>query len=98
MCQGCWTDYGRPAIDNERVRRAVAAVDALYEWHGAGGGMHIVTDDWNVEDDSVAFCRERIQRDGDERERQCLEAVALLTVDERASALAMKWGMVKRWA
>ena len=90
MCTACWTDLGSPLIENEGVLRAAAAVDALYEEHAAGGGMHIVTDDWNLEDEHVSFCRQWIAgHAGDVVERECLDAFAALSIHERASALAL---------
>lgn len=35
---------------------AIRLVEALYEGHPAGGLMHIVTDDGNLEDCSVKWC------------------------------------------
>lgn len=56
MCQSCWSKMGMPRIDNARVRRAAALVARLYEEQPVGGRWHIVTDDWNLEDDHVAWC------------------------------------------
>ena len=101
MCYGCWEEAGKPKIDNERVQRAIASVKALYEVHGAGGCMHIVTDDWNCEDGNVAWCREWMasgdvqklwQRDPDALEMECLAAFEALSEDERYSALAIESG------
>lgn len=101
MCCGCWEEAGSPTIINERVIKAVDTVKALYEVHGAGGGMHIVTDDWNCEDDNVKWCREYImygelekyfKRPPDKVEIDCLEAFEALTEDERYSALGLERG------
>jgi hypothetical protein len=41
------------------VRDVSALVKHFYEkpGNGAGGSLHIVLDDGNIEDDSIAFCR-----------------------------------------
>lgn len=36
-----------------------------YEWHGAGGWLHIVLDDCNLEDSSVDYCINRADSEGD---------------------------------
>ena len=94
MCHGCYEEYGAPTLDTPAIRRAAAAVERLYETHGAGGFMHIVTDDWNLEDEHVAFCGsvrcvEILGREMDECERECFNALEPLSIKERASALAM---------
>lgn len=92
MCDGCYREYGSPKIDNQLVRDASEAVKELYYCHGAGGGMHIVTDDWNLEDDSIDFCgkfmRDYHHRGPDACEIRVYELFKMLTIEERASALA----------
>ncbi len=101
MCYGCWEEAGKPQIVNPMVLHAVATVEALYEVHCAGGGMHIVTDDWNCEDSDVKFCREWMggpdyEKTWHERPTQaewdCLVAFEALSEDERYSALAIHDG------
>ena len=66
MCYGCWCEADNPVIDTPAVRAAAEAVQALYEHPdcGAGGNLHIVTDDWNCEDESLAFCLKQIENKG----------------------------------
>lgn len=93
MCYECWEGAGRPVIDTPHVRAAVSATNALYDAHLSGGGMHIVTDDWNCDDESVAFCGRWIdENNGDDLERACHAAFSLLTESERYSALAIANG------
>ena len=87
MCYSCWAAEGEPRIINDRVLAAVAAVERLYDVHPVGGGMHIVTDDWNCEDHNVKWCRDNSARD--EVELACLTAFEALTEKERYSALAL---------
>jgi hypothetical protein len=60
MCYECWEEEGKPQIDTPAVREAAAAVGAVYELNGVGGNLHIVLDDWNLEDGSVEFCDRQI--------------------------------------
>lgn len=98
MCRGCWEEYERPEIDTPAVREASRAIAEVYEFAETGGDLHIVLDDWNLEDHSLAFCREAIEEDSDftfrerEVERRCLSLLRALTEDERASALALYEG------
>lgn len=93
MCEGCWHEEGAPRINNERVRLAAAAITALYVDHLAGGGLHIVTDDWNLEDSSVEFCERHMAEHGaDAAERAALATLKPLSQAERASALALERG------
>ena len=56
MCTSCWEELGRPRLDTPKVREAAALIATLYQHQGVGGHFHIVTDDWNVDDENVAFC------------------------------------------
>ena len=56
MCSGCWEDMGSPVSHGARVRKTAALIDRLYETHAAGGPLHIVTDDWNLEAGFVRWC------------------------------------------
>ena len=53
----------RPKVPD--VRAAVEAYYALRPENICGGSLHIVTDDGNVEDSSVEFCREYAREHGD---------------------------------
>lgn len=66
MCDGCWEEDGCPQIDTLAVREAAVAVAAVYaqEYGACGGNLHVVLDDWNVEDESLAFCRQQIASGG----------------------------------
>lgn len=60
MCYGCYEEDGYPWEHTPIVDDAVRAVRDLYERHAAGGAMHIVTDDDNVEDHDVEWCLENL--------------------------------------
>lgn len=93
MCHGCWEEAGKPQIVNDKTLQAADAVEALYMWHPSGGGMHIVTDDWNCEDQDVEWCKRHMAEEGcDQYERDCLDAFLACTEEERYSALAIESG------
>lgn len=95
MCMGCWEKYGSPRIDNEITREASRAIEKVHDY-GADGHMHIVIDDWNIDDGSLEFCAGDIaedywktSQDQLHAESYCLGLLKNMSVDERASALAM---------
>ena len=92
MCIACWRGAGEPRIVNPAVRKAAQAIAALYERHAAGGQMHIVTDDWNADDDNLDFCFKHRPGSMDSLELACYEAMRQLSVEERYSALALEGG------
>jgi hypothetical protein len=98
MCEGRYEEYGRPSIVNAKTLAAAALVCKVYEFSCGGGNLHIVLDDWNLEDDNIEFCSRQIANGGYEGrdsaeelavERECCDAFAAMTMDERASALAL---------
>jgi hypothetical protein len=95
MCEECWEKWGSPQIDNPQVRHAVAMIADLYREHLVGGHLHIVVDDWNLEDGYLAFCaQDAHDRSGgyDPEEQACADALTACTEVERASALALGEG------
>lgn len=64
MCYGCWEEYGKPVIDTPAVREAANSVAEVYAYACTGGNLHIVLDDWNLEDGSLQFCDGCIKRGG----------------------------------
>ena len=109
MCENCWDKYGHHVIDTPVVRDAAAAIASLYEVARSGGRLHIVVDDWNLDDDNLDFCEDLIKNEPDrddsdfggeepdqrDRERACLGALRRLTEAERGAALALADGF---WA
>ena len=79
-------------MDTPEIRQAVVLIKALYREHAAGGWLHIVVDDWNVEQCNLDYCATVIDTDV---ERRCHAALNALTETERASALALDRGF---WA
>lgn len=97
MCRGCYEEAGQPAIVNDKTKAAAVLVSKIYEYSRVGSNMHIVTDDWNLEDDSIDFCLNAIRTapfheitpEQKEIEEACAVAFKSMTMDERASTLAI---------
>lgn len=64
MCYGCWEEAGKPVIDTPAVRAAAQAAAEVYEHACTGGNLHIVLDDWNIEDSNLEFCSQCIDGAG----------------------------------
>lgn len=91
MCQQCWNEYGSPRIDTPAVRKAAELIARVYEFNAVGGGLHVVVDDFNIEDGDL---KERYSWDEETPEQvavenECLAALRALSLEERASALAL---------
>lgn len=102
MCYGCYEEYGSPKIVNDATKHAANLIGAIYEFNCVGGNAHIVLDDFNIEDSNIDWClnealntnvhgHSEIQL---QSERECLTALKGLTVEERASALAIHNGWI----
>ena len=91
MCRSCWDEAGQPAIDTPEVRRAVRLIEDVFHESGVGGKLHIVIDDWNVEQEHLDFCAGRVVT---EAERRCHGALNELSEAERMSALALHGGFL----
>jgi hypothetical protein len=104
MCIQCYEEHGSPAIINERTIEAARLVGLLYDVNSVGGCAHIVIDDWNLEDGSIDSSLEWCDRpdqygwtmdpESVTRSRAVLLAFKALTIEERASALALFDGFV----
>lgn len=104
MCYGCYEEAGKPAISNEKTKKAAELARKIYENDscGAGGYAHVVTDDWNLDDENVDFSikaakDKEYERIPEKARQDCLtflEFFKELTMDERASAMAMVDGFI----
>ena len=90
MCGGCWDRHGRPQIQSPEVRAAAEAVSAVYDESCVGGNLHIVIDDWNIEDDHIDWCENDAEMTAAEQE--CARLFRQLSEAERRSALALHEG------
>lgn len=102
MCKGCYIEMASPSIVNERTQDAAKLIARVYEFSCVGGNAHIVLDDWNLEDHHVDWClsdalTQNVHEAGADQlsaERACLVAMRALSMDERASALAIYEGFL----
>lgn len=95
MCVGCWKKYGQPGIINEKTLRAAELVEQVYERAVTGGNLHVQLDDWNLEDeffDGFKVYHDDLGSEQIDIERRCFEAFKAMTLEERASALALHDG------
>lgn len=92
MCEGCWEEYGRSKILNENVLCATELIKNVYEFDCVGGNLHVQLDDWNIEDcffEKFEPFDEDVTPEQLESELRCFNAMKLLSLKERASALAI---------
>ena len=104
MCWACWETYGKPIVLNERTRAAFAQLQQLEEIPAEYDGLHIVVDDWNIEDVHIVSSLEKdVKHSPNGRanspERQAaeqtfLETFLTLTIDERCTVLALDEGLI----
>lgn len=107
MCESCWEEYGKPDIVNEKTEAAAVLVQQVYDaiGGGMGGSLHIVLDDWNLEDDSINWCLTQFDECKvsfedktfnvglTDLEQACAAAFLGMSMEERASTLAKFDGM-----
>lgn len=100
MCITCWEENGKHAILNEETKITAKLIGAVYDWDSVGGNAHIVVDDMNLEDGNIDFCIDAARNDKESpigkimAELLCLNALRLLTVPERYSAMAIHNGYI----
>lgn len=93
MCESCYSGYGKPEVRNESVSLAVTLLRRLDELEPVGGVAHIVADDWNLEDEHIAWCLQQgpdgYDPDGYAAGMAFLAAMQAMSLDERATVLAL---------
>ncbi len=95
MCYGCWQEYGSPQIINPQVVMACGLARKVEDLTCNGGNLHIQLEDWNIEDehwDKYEIYDEHTTGQQRTAEEACFEAFKNLTLEERASALALREG------
>lgn len=86
MCYGCYEEYGKPEELTERTLPVIRLIEEVYANSAVGGNCHVVLDDWNLEDD---YLYNIMNQEIEPLERQCMEAMIAMSMDERATALAI---------
>lgn len=56
MCIECWHEAGSPTERTPDTARLTELIGKLYKIHAAGGPLHVVLDDWNVDVDHIEPC------------------------------------------
>lgn len=91
-------------ILNDQVILASRLIEKVYKGPGggAGGSLHNVIDDWNLEDDSIEWCMKKrtlgamrpvpIEMIPTDIELECARTLLSMPIQERASALALSEG------
>lgn len=66
MCDDCVSEYGGLAPYTSKMEGLSILIREFYKWPGCetGGPLHVATDDYNLEDSSLAFCRKSLESDG----------------------------------
>lgn len=75
MCLGCWESEGRPFAITDAVREWAPKFEAANPF----GALHIVVDDWNLDDGNLEVCR----ADADPSEIELIDALQRMTWEER---------------
>lgn len=77
MCLGCWDEAGRPF----KVTDAVTKWVPEFRETDGFGPLHIVVEDWNLDDYCIGFCKK--QADASPEEIALLDALTAMTEEER---------------
>lgn len=96
MCINCWKAYGSHKIKNSKVEHLISAIENVLGYNLAGGNLHIVIDDWNIEDEYIQWCADNAipQEENHEQriaEEECAQLFLSCTLPERSSALYFAW-------
>ena len=100
MCWDCFKQYADAPVVNERVVAAYRLILAGKDGDDPTALYHILVDDMNVDDcyfDGTFNGDDGIRRSYDEAPaavRAVFDALAALTEEERATAVAMEWGYI----
>jgi len=91
VCEGCWREYGSPREINARVLEASRLAEKCDEY----GPLHILIDDWNLENDHFPFLRAEAEKVGAKDDLALLDMLAPMSEDERATVLAIREGFIR---
>lgn len=96
MCRHCYESFGSPVVINEKVIEAARLIRAVYEIDEVGGNLHIQLDDWNIEDRNWDVYTPWLDVNSHQEaiESKCFEAMRVLSVEERATALAIDYRFI----
>ncbi len=91
MCQACYyQDYGSPLPD-ATAYALVEYMDRFDEDDLSFGALHLVIEDFNIEDDHIKSCLSEAKP----HEIEIANRMLSMTLQQRAAALAVHWGVVE---
>lgn len=95
MCGGCWDKYGRPTTLPSGWQKTVQLIEMLYDEPdcGVGGPLHVVLDDWNLEDEHLEPYEGDYAPRAMELAQRISRRLRAMTLSERAAVLAAADGM-----
>mgnify|MGYP005993114239 CR=1 FL=1 len=94
MCCQCWREEGAHTTLPSNYDEFARLYAEVYEANSVGGKLHIILDDFNIEDEQVAFCEEVPGKT--EAETACLVELRRMTQAERCASLGLLDGCWKR--
>lgn len=101
MCQGCYKSYGSPNVRSRKTAQVVRLINKLNNAGQLKGPAFDVVAEWCLDDEAVAEgiqdCLRQDPEDPEDAEEVGRAFVLLtqllgMTVDERATAMAIYWG------
>jgi len=99
MCEKCWSEYGSPATWNANTKRAFDLVRIIYETEPTGAPLHVVLDDWNLEDGHIAIYEEAltgpdaVSAHAAQAAKELVPLFLAMPIEERAATLAYHRGL-----
>lgn len=100
MCEKCWSEYGSPATWNANIKRALDLVRIIYETECTGAPLHVVLDDWNLEDGHIVIYEESlsgpdaVSAHAAQAAKELVPLFLAMPVEERAATLAYHGGFI----
>jgi hypothetical protein len=97
MCVTCYDTFRAenpndfPLPTTKQMREIVNLIDEFYEDWFTGGALHIVLDDWNLEDEDITWCLQNSDPDlQDDRVKLITGKLLQLTLAERYEVLRLR--------
>jgi DNA repair photolyase len=81
MCDRCNPRICRGVPITPAIEEAAERIRALYALHSAGGRAHIVTDDFNVDDEHVEWCLRDLAENGAREDDQAMVRLSRATLE-----------------
>jgi hypothetical protein len=96
MCKACWEDdYDEAREFTDFTDPTVKLIGKVFEANETGGQLHVVIDDWNLEDGTLRWVAENHLNDLSLDETRLLFLFEMMSEGERATALAIHEGYIQ---